>query len=177
MLRVSFSFQSLQRFTEPKEHWIAPAYRFQSRIWLMANSCSLNRLTVQRTVLSGLDTFFSLDRNPCFMSAPVFSQVGESDFQSGNLNSPFMKTCRNLFLGSNHYDHSFRGHIGGVVLWGYSRSQEDLLKRPLETDKSETVLAMWADFINVMYMLFFSLPAYFSWKQKAAKLLLLSSTS
>ncbi|KAG7524210.1 pappalysin-2 [Solea senegalensis] len=79
------------------------------------------------------------------------AKVGESNLQSGNLYSPFMRTCRTLFLGSNQSDlgYSFRGHIGGVVLWGYARSHEDLLKRPLQTDKSEPVLAMWADFSNV----------------------------
>uniref|UniRef100_A0A8C9Z982 Pappalysin 2 n=1 Tax=Sander lucioperca TaxID=283035 RepID=A0A8C9Z982_SANLU len=53
--------------------------------------------------------------------------------QSGNLYSPFMKMCRTLFLGSNQSDqgHSFRGHIGGLVLWGYARSHEDLLKREI----------------------------------------------
>uniref|UniRef100_A0A3Q3M245 Pappalysin 2 n=1 Tax=Mastacembelus armatus TaxID=205130 RepID=A0A3Q3M245_9TELE len=65
--------------------------------------------------------------------------------QSGNLYSPFMKTCRTLFLGSNQsdYGHSFRGYIGGVVLWGYTRSHKDLLKRPLQTDKSEPVEQLW----------------------------------
>ena len=78
-------------------------------------------------------------------------QVGESHLQSGNLYSPFMKTCRTLFLGSKHSDQgrSFRGHIGGVVLWDYARSHEDLLTRPLQIDTSEPILAMWADFTNV----------------------------
>lgn len=81
----------------------------------------------------------------------VSSQVGESSLQSGNLYSPFMKMCRNLFLGSNQSDqgHSFRGNIGGLVLWGYERSHEDLLKQPLQTDKSKPLLAMWADFTKV----------------------------
>ncbi|KAA8586684.1 hypothetical protein FQN60_016386 [Etheostoma spectabile] len=79
------------------------------------------------------------------------AKVGESSLQSGNLYSPFMKTCRTLFLGSNQSDqgHSFRGHIGGLVLWGYARSHEDLLKQPFQIDKSEPLLAMWADFSNV----------------------------
>ncbi|XP_031143549.1 pappalysin-2 [Sander lucioperca] len=79
------------------------------------------------------------------------AKVGESSLQSGNLYSPFMKMCRTLFLGSNQSDqgHSFRGHIGGLVLWGYARSHEDLLKRPFQSDKSEPLLAMWADFTNV----------------------------
>uniref|UniRef100_A0A3B4FZG4 Pappalysin 2 n=1 Tax=Pundamilia nyererei TaxID=303518 RepID=A0A3B4FZG4_9CICH len=79
------------------------------------------------------------------------AKVGESSHQSGNLYSPFMKACRTLFLGSNQSDQgqSFRGHVGGVVLWGYARSHADLLKRPLQIDMSEPVLAMWADFTNV----------------------------
>uniref|UniRef100_A0A8C3ATZ4 Pappalysin 2 n=1 Tax=Cyclopterus lumpus TaxID=8103 RepID=A0A8C3ATZ4_CYCLU len=66
--------------------------------------------------------------------------------QAGNLYSPFMKTCRSLFLGSNQSDqgHSFRGHIGGVVLWGYARSHGELLQRHLSNDKKgEPLLAMW----------------------------------
>ncbi|KAM8849560.1 pappalysin-2 [Spinachia spinachia] len=82
------------------------------------------------------------------------AQVGESSFQAGNLYSPFMKTCRSLFLGSNQSDrgHSFRGHIGGVVLWGYARSHEELLKKPLlnKQNKNKPLLAMWADFTKVV---------------------------
>ncbi|XP_056276626.1 pappalysin-2 isoform X1 [Pseudoliparis swirei] len=77
------------------------------------------------------------------------AKVGESSLQSGNLYSPFMKTCRTLFLGSNQSDqgHSFRGHVGGVVLWGYARSHGELLGQHLSNDiKGEPLLAMWADF-------------------------------
>ncbi|XP_030016504.1 pappalysin-2 [Sphaeramia orbicularis] len=79
------------------------------------------------------------------------AKVGESNFQSGNLYSPFMKTCRTLFLGSNQSEQgqSFRGHIGGVVLWEYARTHEDLMERPLQIDRSEPVLALWADFTDV----------------------------
>ena len=78
-------------------------------------------------------------------------QVGESSLQSGNLYSPFMKTCRNFFLGSNQSDqgHSFKGYIGGVVLWDYERSHEDLLRHPLQINKTKPVLAMWANFSKV----------------------------
>ncbi|XP_013859906.1 pappalysin-2 [Austrofundulus limnaeus] len=79
------------------------------------------------------------------------AKVGESSLQSGNLYSPFMQTCRTLFLGSKQSDegHSFRGHIGGVVLWDYARTHEDLLKDTHLMDTSKPVLAMWGDFTNV----------------------------
>uniref|UniRef100_A0A3B3ZES9 Sushi domain-containing protein n=1 Tax=Periophthalmus magnuspinnatus TaxID=409849 RepID=A0A3B3ZES9_9GOBI len=79
------------------------------------------------------------------------AKVGESSFQSGNLYSSFMKTCRTFFLGSNQSEksHSFRGHIGGLILWDYARTQEDLMQRPQDIDKSDPLLAMWADFTNV----------------------------
>ncbi|XP_020791700.2 pappalysin-2 [Boleophthalmus pectinirostris] len=79
------------------------------------------------------------------------AKVGESNFQSGNLYSSFMKTCRTFFLGNNKSEkgHSFRGHIGGFILWDYARNQEDLMQRPQDIDKSDPLLAMWADFTNV----------------------------
>ncbi|XP_075994344.1 pappalysin-2 [Genypterus blacodes] len=79
------------------------------------------------------------------------AKVGESSLQSGNLYSPFMKACRTLFLGGDQseHGHSFRGHVGGVVLWGYARSHQDLLQRPLQMDQSRPLLAMWADFSHV----------------------------
>uniref|UniRef100_H3C6N9 Pappalysin 2 n=1 Tax=Tetraodon nigroviridis TaxID=99883 RepID=H3C6N9_TETNG len=79
------------------------------------------------------------------------AKVAESSLQTGNLYSPFMKTCRNFFLGSGQLDqsHSFRGLIGGVVLWNYERSHMELLKGPLQTDPNVPVLAMWADFLKV----------------------------
>lgn len=83
----------------------------------------------------------------CFFS----SQVGESSLQTGNLYSPYMKACRNLYLGSSQAEQgsSFRGLIGGLVLWDYERSHMELLKGPLQTDPSLPVLAMWADFLKV----------------------------
>ncbi|XP_034038636.1 pappalysin-2 [Thalassophryne amazonica] len=82
------------------------------------------------------------------------AKVGESSLQSGDLYSTFMKTCRTLFLGKNQLEqgHSFRGHIAGVVLWGYARSHEDLLRRPLQIDKSDPILVMWTDFTHVEHL-------------------------
>ncbi|KAF7222859.1 pappalysin 2 [Nothobranchius furzeri] len=79
------------------------------------------------------------------------AKVGESSFQSGNLYSSFMQTCRTLFLGGKQSDQgqSFRGHIGGVILWGYARTHEDLLKTPLQIDQNKPVVAMWRDFTDV----------------------------
>uniref|UniRef100_A0A8C6TTY6 Pappalysin 2 n=1 Tax=Neogobius melanostomus TaxID=47308 RepID=A0A8C6TTY6_9GOBI len=79
------------------------------------------------------------------------AKVGESSFQSGNLYSSFMKTCRTFFLGSNHSEkgHSFRGLVGGLILWDHARTQEDLLQRPQDIDKSDPVLFMWGDFTDV----------------------------
>lgn len=91
--------------------------------------------------------------------ASLSSQVGESSLQTGYLYSPFMKTCRNLFLGSSQLDqsHSFRGLIGGMVLWNYKRSHMELLKGPLQTDPNVPILAMWADFLKVSPVFHFAL--------------------
>lgn len=88
-------------------------------------------------------------------SFTFFSQVGESSLQSGNLYSSFMSTCRTFFLGSNQSDqgYSYRGHVGGLILWDHARSQADLLKQPPQNDQSEPILAMWADFTNVITLL------------------------
>lgn len=87
-----------------------------------------------------------------FILFTITSQVGESSLQSGNLYSPFMKMCRNLYLGGNQSDHghTFRGSIGGLVLWDYERSHEDLLKLPNLTDRREPLLATWSDFTKVI---------------------------
>ncbi|XP_077392570.1 pappalysin-2 [Festucalex cinctus] len=76
------------------------------------------------------------------------AKVGESNLQLGNLYSPFMKTCRTFILGSDQSEQGqgFRGQVGGVVLWDYALSHEDLQTRPLL--KTEPLLAMWADFTN-----------------------------
>ncbi|XP_077581231.1 pappalysin-2 [Stigmatopora nigra] len=80
------------------------------------------------------------------------AKVGESTLQLGNLYSPFMKTCRTFILGSNQSEqgYSFRGQIGGVVLWDYALSHEDLQMPPFQ--KTKPLLAMWADFTNVEQM-------------------------
>lgn len=95
--------------------------------------------------------------------------MGESSLQAGNLYSPFMKTCRTLFLGSNQSEqgHSFRGHVGGVVLWGSALSHEDLLKRPLHTDTTGPVLEMWADFTDVKSIFSFYLSVAQSFQKWA----------
>lgn len=97
----------------------------------------------------------------CLISPPTLftftSQVGESGLQSGNLYSPFMKMCRNIYLGGNQSDHghTFRGSIGGLVLWDYERSHEDRFKLPFQTDKREPLLATWSDFTRVIIITFF----------------------
>lgn len=82
----------------------------------------------------------------------IIFQVGESSLQSGNLYSPFMKMCRNLYLGGNQSDHghTFRGSIGGLVLWDYERPHKDLLKLPHPTDRREPLLEIWSDFTKVI---------------------------
>ncbi|XP_054625059.1 pappalysin-2 isoform X2 [Dunckerocampus dactyliophorus] len=80
------------------------------------------------------------------------AKVAESSLQLGDLYSPFMKTCRSFFMGSNQSEQGqgFRGLLGGVVLWDYALSHEDLLMRPLQ--QTSPLLALWADFANVEQM-------------------------
>ncbi|XP_051556019.1 pappalysin-2-like [Myxocyprinus asiaticus] len=80
------------------------------------------------------------------------SKVGESTQQSGDLYSSYIKTCRLFLLGGDQSDnkHSFRGHLGGVVLWGYARSHEDILKiHHPNAGRQDPLLAQWADFSEV----------------------------
>ncbi|KAL0966049.1 hypothetical protein UPYG_G00290160 [Umbra pygmaea] len=79
------------------------------------------------------------------------AKVAESSLQSGNLYSPFMGACRTLLLGGDQSElgHNFRGHIGGVVLWGLPRTHQDLQRGPSGMDKREPKLALWADFSKV----------------------------
>ncbi|XP_049603461.1 pappalysin-2 [Syngnathus scovelli] len=80
------------------------------------------------------------------------AKVGESNLQLGNLYSPFMKSCRTFILGSNQPEQGqgFRGQVGGIVLWDYALTHEDLQMRPLP--KTEPLVALWADFTNVEQM-------------------------
>uniref|UniRef100_A0A667XQM6 Pappalysin 2 n=1 Tax=Myripristis murdjan TaxID=586833 RepID=A0A667XQM6_9TELE len=91
------------------------------------------------------------------------AKVGESSLQSGNLYSPFMRTCRTLFLGGNQSEqgHSFRGHVGGVVLWDHARFHEDLLKAPLQIDKKEPVLVeeLWTPHKAGLHPTIITMPA------------------
>ncbi|XP_016302321.1 pappalysin-2-like [Sinocyclocheilus anshuiensis] len=80
------------------------------------------------------------------------SKVGESREQSGDLYSPYIKACRLFLLGGDQSDHehSFRGHLGGVALWGYVRTHEELLKGyQSHAEKQTLILSQWADFSKV----------------------------
>uniref|UniRef100_A0A672PEY5 Pappalysin 2 n=1 Tax=Sinocyclocheilus grahami TaxID=75366 RepID=A0A672PEY5_SINGR len=80
------------------------------------------------------------------------SKVGESREQSGDLYSPYIKACRMFLLGGDQSDHehSFRGHLGGVTLWGYARTHEELLKgHQSHAERQTPILSQWADFSEV----------------------------
>ncbi len=80
------------------------------------------------------------------------SKVGESREQSGDLYSPYIKACRLFLLGGDQSDHehSFRGHLGGVALWGYVHTHEELLKgHQSHVEKQTPILSQWADFSEV----------------------------
>ncbi|KAG5285551.1 hypothetical protein AALO_G00004680 [Alosa alosa] len=76
------------------------------------------------------------------------AKVGESSHQTGALYSPFMRTCRMFFLGGDQADsrHSFRGHVGGVRLWGHPRAHETLLAGHSQKERQSPLLATWEDF-------------------------------
>uniref|UniRef100_A0A8C1THT0 Pappalysin 2 n=1 Tax=Cyprinus carpio TaxID=7962 RepID=A0A8C1THT0_CYPCA len=81
------------------------------------------------------------------------SKVGESREQSGDLYSPYIKACRLFLLGGDQSDHehSFRGHLGGVSLWGYVRTHEELLKgHQFHAEKQTPILSQWADFSEIV---------------------------
>ncbi|RXN20770.1 pappalysin-2 isoform X1 [Labeo rohita] len=80
------------------------------------------------------------------------SKVGESREQSGDLYSPYIKACRLFLLGGDlsDHEHSFRGHLGGVTLWGYACTHEELLKgHQSHAERQTPVLSQWADFLEV----------------------------
>uniref|UniRef100_A0A8C2IS31 Pappalysin 2 n=1 Tax=Cyprinus carpio TaxID=7962 RepID=A0A8C2IS31_CYPCA len=80
------------------------------------------------------------------------SKVGESREQSGDLYSPYIKACRLFLLGGDQSDHehSFRGHLGGVTLWGYAQTHEELLKgHQSHAERQAPILSQWADFSEV----------------------------
>ncbi|XP_009296921.1 pappalysin-2 isoform X2 [Danio rerio] len=79
-------------------------------------------------------------------------KAGESSEQSGDLYSSYIKACRLFLLGGDQSDHehSFRGHLGGVALWGYARSHEELLKsHQPHSERQSPLLSQWADFSEV----------------------------
>uniref|UniRef100_A0A8C2AQ58 Pappalysin 2 n=1 Tax=Cyprinus carpio TaxID=7962 RepID=A0A8C2AQ58_CYPCA len=80
------------------------------------------------------------------------SKVGESREQSGDLYSPYIKACRLFLLGGDQSDHehSFRGHLGGVTLWGYAQTHKELLKgHQSHAERQAPILSQWADFSEV----------------------------
>ncbi|XP_066548801.1 pappalysin-2 [Amia ocellicauda] len=79
------------------------------------------------------------------------AKVGESGEQTGNLYSPFMSACRTFLLGGDHSDigHNFRGHVGGVLIWGSARAQEELSGGFAQVGSEEPLLALRGDYSNV----------------------------
>lgn len=55
-------------------------------------------------------------------------RVARSSQQSGALHSPFMGSCRTLFLGGDNSadGHNFRGHLALLTLWSVALPQEKL---------------------------------------------------
>lgn len=77
------------------------------------------------------------------------AKVRESTQQSGDLYSPFIKTCRTFLLGGNlsNPEQGFRGYLGGVVLWDHARSRNELFKSDVwRSNKQNPLLELWADF-------------------------------
>ncbi|XP_072544343.1 pappalysin-2 [Salminus brasiliensis] len=80
------------------------------------------------------------------------SKVAESRQQSGDIYSPFIKSCRMLLLGGDQTNtgHGFRGYLGGIVLWDHAQAQEQLFKRfTKHSELQRPLLALWADFSEV----------------------------
>uniref|UniRef100_A0A8B9H2T2 Pappalysin 2 n=1 Tax=Astyanax mexicanus TaxID=7994 RepID=A0A8B9H2T2_ASTMX len=84
------------------------------------------------------------------------SKVAESRQQSGDIYSPFIKSCRMLLLGGDQSStgHGFRGYLGGVVLWNHAHPQ-DLLSKLFKSftkhsfEHEPPLLVLWADFSEV----------------------------
>ncbi|KAK3567564.1 hypothetical protein QTP86_020030, partial [Hemibagrus guttatus] len=77
------------------------------------------------------------------------AKVRESTQQSGDLYSPFIKSCRTFLLGGNlsSTEQGFRGYLGGVVLWDHARSRNELFKNDeWRSKKQKPLLELWADF-------------------------------
>ncbi|XP_060729395.1 pappalysin-2 [Tachysurus vachellii] len=77
------------------------------------------------------------------------AKVRESTQQSGDLYSPFIKSCRTFLLGGNlsSTEQGFRGYLGGVVLWDHARSRNELFKSDeWRLKKQKPLLELWADF-------------------------------
>ncbi|KAI5103983.1 pappalysin-2 isoform X1, partial [Silurus meridionalis] len=77
------------------------------------------------------------------------AKIRESTQQSGDLYSPFIKSCRTFLLGGNLSisEQGFRGYLGGVVLWDHARSQNELFKSDVwRLKKQNPLLELWADF-------------------------------
>ncbi|XP_060787136.1 pappalysin-2 isoform X1 [Neoarius graeffei] len=77
------------------------------------------------------------------------TKVRESTQQSGDLYSPFIKSCRTFLLGGNlsNPEQGFRGYLGGVVLWDHARSRNELFKSDMwRSEKQNPLLELWADF-------------------------------
>ncbi|XP_059793074.1 pappalysin-2 isoform X5 [Balaenoptera ricei] len=78
------------------------------------------------------------------------TQVASSPDQSGPLNSPFMASCRSLFLGgdSSEDGHYFRGHVGTLVFWSTALPQSHLQHSPQQPSEVEdlTTLLLTASF-------------------------------
>ncbi|XP_067584830.1 pappalysin-2 isoform X2 [Pseudorca crassidens] len=78
------------------------------------------------------------------------TQVASSPDQSGPLNSPFMASCRSLFLGgdSSEDGHHFRGHLGTLVFWSTALPQSHLQHSPQQPSEVEdlTTLLLTASF-------------------------------
>ncbi|KAA0719365.1 Pappalysin-2 [Triplophysa tibetana] len=82
------------------------------------------------------------------------SKVGESSQQSGDLYSSYIKACRLFLLSGDQSDreHGFRGHLGGIALWSYARSQEELRESARhDGERQAALLEQWSNFSEVKH--------------------------